>query len=247
MKLFQLSIAAALLLFPTCGWLLADQNRTSFSQSSNVQKSVTVTSDGKQTIKKTTITKNGETRTITEITDADGNTRIVKDSEENKSKEDSEPQKKSEIWLGLKPRIASNVLKGQLDLKENEGLVVEVIAPNGPAAKAGIQVNDLLLSLDKKPLGSPKELEAELQKKKAGEKGNFEVMRKGGRTTKEVTFENRPQRKENGLTENDPESGHTSGTFEEILSDPNIPESFKKTVREMQRRQREFMEKHKID
>ena len=234
-------------IFLLCGLLQADENKTTIRKSTNVQKSVTVTSDGNQTIKKTTITENGKTRTITEITDADGNTQIVEEGDASIEKKAPDEQKESTVWLGLKPAKASAVLKGQLGLKENEGLVVEVVAPDGPAAKAGIQVNDLLLSMDEKALGTPEELEANLRIKKSDEKANFGVMRKGERKTIEITLENRPKNQQTNTKKKIQRRTHTGGTFDEILSDPNIPESFKKTVREMQRRQKEFREKHKID
>ena len=80
-------IKALFLLIPLSSLLSADEQRSTSSGSSSVKKSVTVTSDGKQTIKKTTITENGKTRTITEITDPDGNTRIVQGANEQNPKE----------------------------------------------------------------------------------------------------------------------------------------------------------------
>ncbi len=242
MKSLQSPIKALLLLIPACGLLCADEQSAASSESSSVKKSVTVTSDGNQTIKKTTITENGKTQTITEITDANGKTRIIEEGDEKNPKDHSE----SKVWLGLKPRKASAALRGQLELKENEGLVVEVIAPDGPASKAGIRVNDLLLSLDEESSGTPDELEARLHRKKAGETVNLEVMRKGQRKTIGVTLENQPKGRQADPNKRQ-QKGKGNQAFEEILSDPNVPESFKEKVREMQRRQKEFMDKHKIN
>ena len=158
MKLLQSPISALLLLIPVSGLLQADEQGKRTSQSSNVKKSVTVTSDGNQTIKKTTITENGKTRTITEITDADGNTKVVEGDKEPKREEQKEPR----VWLGLKAREASAALRGQLGLEDEEGLVVEVLAKEGPAAKADIQVNDLLLSMNEDSLGTPEELDLKI-------------------------------------------------------------------------------------
>jgi hypothetical protein len=48
-------------------------------------------------------------------------------------------------------------LNDQLDLK-GEGTVVEHVAPDGPAAKAGIQRHDILLAVGDKPIKNPRDL-----------------------------------------------------------------------------------------
>ena len=49
----------------------------------------------------------------------------------------------------------------QLDLK-GEGLLVEHVGKEGAAAKAGIQVNDILLAANAKPLKKPADVEVVL-------------------------------------------------------------------------------------
>src|SRR5262249_44721292 len=52
--------------------------------------------------------------------------------------------------LGVQLRKPSAALADQLDLPKGQGMVVEEVGPNSPAAKAGVKANDILLELDGK-------------------------------------------------------------------------------------------------
>ncbi len=53
---------------------------------------------------------------------------------------------------------ADDAVRAQLKLTEGQGLVVTGVADGGPAAKAGLKVNDILLTLDEKPLARAEDL-----------------------------------------------------------------------------------------
>lgn len=55
---------------------------------------------------------------------------------------------KPQTWLGVGVEDVSEPLAAQLDLKPGEGLVVNFVSTNGPAAAAGVQKNDVLVELD---------------------------------------------------------------------------------------------------
>jgi hypothetical protein len=65
-----------------------------------------------------------------------------------------EPVKLSDYWLGLACNPPSNPLRAQLGLPEGEGLVVEEVLPDSPAAKAGIKQYDVVVKVDGKPTGN---------------------------------------------------------------------------------------------
>jgi S1-C subfamily serine protease len=76
-------------------------------------------------------------------------------------------------------------LREHLNLPENQGLVVIAVDPTSSAARAGIQQNDVLLSLGDSPLSQPKDLHEQLRK--AGEKPvALVLMRAGSRITLNV-------------------------------------------------------------
>ncbi len=80
---------------------------------------------------------------------------------------------------------ADDSLREHLNLPNNQGLVVIAVDPNSSAARAGIQQNDVLLSLGDNPLGQPKDLHEQLRK--AGEKPvALVLMRAGNRVTLQV-------------------------------------------------------------
>ncbi len=64
----------------------------------------------------------------------------------------------SEFWIGVECSPADDALRAQLGLKEGQGLVANHVVPEGPAAKAGIQRFDVLLSANDKPLGDVSDL-----------------------------------------------------------------------------------------
>lgn len=62
------------------------------------------------------------------------------------SAEEAETLKPSDYWIGLACVSAGDSLRAQLGLTQREGLVVENVMPDGPAAKSGVEVNDVLVS-----------------------------------------------------------------------------------------------------
>ncbi|MBK7804371.1 MAG: PDZ domain-containing protein [Chloracidobacterium sp.] len=56
--------------------------------------------------------------------------------------------------LGLSLEPVTPVIAKQLGLDSNDGLVVADIDPNGPAAMGGISRGDLILEMNKRPIGS---------------------------------------------------------------------------------------------
>ena len=76
-------------------------------------------------------------------------------------------------------------MRQHLNLPNGQGVVVLGVAPNSGAAQAGIEQNDILLSLGETPLGKPEDLYDRL--KKAGEKPMpLTLLRSGGRITLQV-------------------------------------------------------------
>ncbi len=58
-------------------------------------------------------------------------------------------------WIGVKCMgPLPSVLQTHLNLPENQGLLVVDVVPNSPAATAGIKIDDILLTIDDRPLES---------------------------------------------------------------------------------------------
>lgn len=75
------------------------------------------------------------------------------------------PQEKSEngkLGLGLQP-LTPDIAR-RLQLKTDKGLVVTEVDPTGPAADAQIAENDVILEVNRQPVGTFEEIQAALQK-----------------------------------------------------------------------------------
>jgi serine protease Do len=88
---------------------------------------------------------------------------------------------------GVTLELADESLRAQLGLPAGQGLVVTGVNPEGPAARAGLTRNDILLTLADKPLGKPEDLDKSL--KDAGDKPVKLRIIRGG---KPLTLEVRP-------------------------------------------------------
>jgi hypothetical protein len=97
-----------------------------------------------------------------------------------------------EYWLGVECMPVPPPLRAQLGLPENQGLLVESVMPESPAAKAGIARYDVLLAAAGKPLASPRELIQAVETAKEA-KLAIEVLHEGKKKTIEATPAKRPE------------------------------------------------------
>lgn len=217
------------------------RSSSGFGQTS---ESVTTTSDGKTTVKTTVTVVDGVKTTVTETTDVDGNTT-------RKESNDSTTTKTAAPWIGLRVGDVSQILRDQLDLSKEEGVVVELVAEDSPASRADIKAGDILLALGETSLSSSKELSEELLKRKIGEETKITIMRKAKRITLQIELEESPRKDQmkipsnllDGFEKGSVESVDlevNGGGIESVLENPDVPEEFKQSIREMRNALREF-------
>lgn len=119
------------------------------------------------------------------------------ETQESKSQEQAQeqapPAEGASYWLGVTFRGVDPVLREQLQLPENEGLVVEQVLPGSPAAKAGLKPHDILLKVDGRAIEGPKTLLDAVQNSE-GEPLKFALLRAGEQETLAVTPGERPER-----------------------------------------------------
>lgn len=73
-----------------------------------------------------------------------------------------------------------------------QGIVVSQVAPDGPAAKAGIQIDDVLLSVNNHPAVSVIETMDQVAEIRPGSEIPVEIMRQGSRIPLKVTIQEYP-------------------------------------------------------
>lgn len=98
----------------------------------------------------------------------------------------------SEYWLGMACSTMPPALRAQLDLAERQGVLVEGVVPESPAAKAGILQHDILLRAGDKPLAEPRDLIEAIEATKEGVL-KIELLRGGKPKTVEATPAKRPE------------------------------------------------------
>jgi membrane-associated protease RseP (regulator of RpoE activity) len=82
-------------------------------------------------------------------------------------------------FLGVETSQVPTVVSEQLGLAKGFGLVVDYVVPNGPAAAAGIQQNDILKMLNDQILIEPSQLRKLLQSFSEGTQVTLTILRKG--------------------------------------------------------------------
>ncbi len=98
---------------------------------------------------------------------------------------------RGDYWLGLFASRPSPALQAQLKLPKDQGLLVEALQPNSPAAKAGVQPYDILLKGNDKPLTDLHDLMQLVDQVKDG-KLTLDLLRAGKHETVTVTPAKRP-------------------------------------------------------
>ncbi len=123
-------------------------------------------------------------------------------------------QNPSSHWLGVTCYPASGALRSQLELSEDQGLVVVAVAPESPAAEAGIEVHDILITAGTTVLSNVGDLINAIEVA-VEEEGTLpvELMRKGKAMSVDVEPAERPADLAQRL------SGHAEDLFGRLQSD----------------------------
>jgi membrane-associated protease RseP (regulator of RpoE activity) len=121
-------------------------------------------------------------------------------------------------WLGVGIEEASEALASQLDLAPGVGLLVTYVAPDSPAAKAGLQKNDVLTELDGQALAHPLQLRKLVQVRKEGSSVEIVFYRSGKKQTVSTTLAKTPAGF--GLLE---DGNASPGTIFSVPHPPRLP------------------------
>ena len=95
-------------------------------------------------------------------------------------------------YLGVGSSHVPEVLAAHLGLKPEEGIVIRVLDPNGPAAKAGLAEHDVITRIGGQPVGSHADLTKAVQSHQSGEEIKIDLVHQGKPVTKSVTLTPRP-------------------------------------------------------
>jgi Do/DeqQ family serine protease len=95
-------------------------------------------------------------------------------------------------WLGIIPAEVTEEAAQQMGLPSVEGVIVKAGYRNGPAAKAGLQLYDVILSFNGKKLTQPDELSNLVASAPVNSTATLKIWREGKTFDLPVTIEPRP-------------------------------------------------------
>lgn len=91
--------------------------------------------------------------------------------------------------LGIVPGAVPQALVAQLELSGFPGVLVTKVVPDSPAAKAGLQENDVIVKLGNTSLSGPQSVTEALAEKVPGDKIKAVFYRKGKQETVDLTLD----------------------------------------------------------
>jgi hypothetical protein len=109
---------------------------------------------------------------------------------------------RSEYWIGLGCSPVPAALRAQLGLPDDQGVVVEQVVPDSPAAKAEIKQHDVLLKAGEKPLKTVQDLIDAIEAAKDKQLA-IELIRGGKRMEIKVVPAKQPEHAQPGGTPNE--------------------------------------------
>ncbi len=97
-------------------------------------------------------------------------------------------------FIGVRPIEMTPELRQHFGAPEDAGVMVGSVEPDGPAAKAGLQVGDIVTKVDGDPIASTRELVRTVRHKKSGETITVEVLRNRSAKSLTVTVAERKEK-----------------------------------------------------
>lgn len=98
----------------------------------------------------------------------------------------------STAFLGVVSGDLPSCLIDHLGLEKSGGILVRSLVPEGPAAKAGLTINDVIVSIAGNPIASPEDISRLISSHKPGDSVSLDLIHKGQRTKLDVVLGNRP-------------------------------------------------------
>ncbi len=95
-------------------------------------------------------------------------------------------------FLGVVSSDVPEMLAQHLAIEANAGVVVRALVPDGPAAKAGLEMYDVITKVGGKAVGSPEDISNEIASHQPGDTVSLDLIHKGKPATREITLGTRP-------------------------------------------------------
>jgi serine protease Do len=125
-------------------------------------------------------------------------------------------------YLGVAGSQVPGLLGQHLKLEPGQGVVVRTLQPDGPAAKAGLETNDVITRVGGKVVGSQDQLREAVAGQKPGEEVDVDYIHRGEPKTARIQLGSAPA---------DREAGAVAGPIDQLMLD-GMPQDQAKRIRE---------------
>ncbi len=95
-------------------------------------------------------------------------------------------------FIGIATASVPGMVADHLDLEQGSGVIIRTVCPDSPAEKAGLSVNDIILSIGGTAVGNPENLSSIVRERKPGDRVALSLIHKGKSAKMEVTLTERP-------------------------------------------------------
>ncbi|MBX7146392.1 MAG: Do family serine endopeptidase [Alphaproteobacteria bacterium] len=88
-------------------------------------------------------------------------------------------------WIGIAGQKLTAELAEKMNIEKPDGILISSIYPGGPADKAGIKINDIIVAVNNHPISDPASLRFRLALLSSGHKATIKILR----AQKELSFD----------------------------------------------------------
>ncbi len=94
--------------------------------------------------------------------------------------------------IGVRAQTITPLMARGLGLPRDWGVILADVHPSGPAAEAGLEPGDVVVSLDDKPMENGRQLRVNVYQRRIGERVNLEIIRGTEKRRHEIEVVERP-------------------------------------------------------
>ena len=95
-------------------------------------------------------------------------------------------------FIGLATATLPDMVADHLKIDPGTGVIIRTVCPDSPAGKAGLSVNDIILSIAGTAVGNPEAVTSVVRQHKTGDRIPLELIHKGKPAKVEITLAERP-------------------------------------------------------
>ena len=117
----------------------------------------------------------------------------VRKETRTRENDDSEEAQVQGGYLGVRVQDITRELQRAKDLPNAEGALINRVEPGSPADEAGIRRGDVIIELNRHPIGDSSDLISQVRDIQPGARASVVVLRSGARRSLTVTLAKRPK------------------------------------------------------